>query len=116
MKLMCVGSHNSNSCATLIPFYFALAKLCLMSTEQPTILLTWLREANADQRERMAQLAGTTSNYLYQIATGKRGRALSAGLVFRLEDAMQTVERESGGRLKAISARELSSMWTLAGL
>lgn len=89
-----------------------------MSTEPITPLLAWLRKATAEQRERMATLAGTTTNYVYQLATpgGKRGQRISADMAFRLEDAMRTVEEESQGALPAVTARELAAMWQLAGL
>lgn len=84
-----------------------------MNTEVVTPLLAWLRAATADQRERMVTLAGTTTNYVYQCASpkGGRGKKLTADLAFRLEDAMQTLEKETNGKLVAVSARELAAMW-----
>jgi len=84
-----------------------------MNTEVITPLLAWLRSATPEQRERMAALAATTTNYLYQAASpgGGRGKKMTADLAFRLEDAMSTVEKESKGALKAVTARELAAMW-----
>jgi hypothetical protein len=85
-----------------------------MNTEEViTPLLAWLRAATSEQRDRMAALAGTTTNYLYQCASpgGKRGKKLTADLAFRLEDAMATLEKESKGTLTAVTARELAAMW-----
>lgn len=88
-----------------------------MSTEPITPLLAWLRKATPEQRERAATLAGTTTNYMYQLATpgGKRGQKISANMAFRLEDSMRKVEAESQGALPAVTARELADMWTVAG-
>lgn len=84
-----------------------------MTTEPVNPLLAWLRAATPAQRERMATLACTTENYLYQLASpgGKRGKNITADLAFRLEDAMTTVEKESRGALKAVTARELAACW-----
>ena len=84
-----------------------------MNTEVVTPLLAWLRAATPEQRERMAALAATTTNYLYQCASpgGNRGKRLTADLAFRLEDAMSTLEKESNGALVAVTARELAAMW-----
>jgi len=88
-----------------------------MNTEPITPLLAWLRKATPEQKERAATLAGTKVNYLFQLASegGNRGKNISAALAFRIEDAMRVVEQESKGSLKAVSARELASMWTVAG-
>lgn len=80
-----------------------------------TPLLEWLRAATPDQRERMAALAGTTVNYIYQVATLERGQRLSADMAFRLEDAMTTVADE-GSAPAIVTARELATMANLAGL
>lgn len=84
-----------------------------MNTEAITPLLAWLRAATSEQRERMATLTGTTLNYTYQLASpgGGRGKKMTADLAFRLEDAMTAIEKESGGALKAVTARELAAMW-----
>lgn len=84
-----------------------------MTSEIVTPLLAWLRAATPEQRQRMATLATTTTNYLYQCASpnGGRGKKLTADLAFRLEDAMVVIEAESGGALPAVTARELAAMW-----
>jgi hypothetical protein len=81
-----------------------------------TPLTEWLRAATPEQRDRMATLAGTTVGYVYQLAGCSRGKAMTADLAFRMEDAMKTLHAESDGALPVVSARELSCMCALAGL
>lgn len=87
-----------------------------MSTYPITPLTLWLRAATPEQRERAAQLAGSTVNYLYQLGGCARGSRLSADLAFRIEDALQVLHKESGGKLPLVTARELSTMCALVGL
>ena len=63
-------------------------------------LKNYMKNATAKQRERLANMAGTTQSYLYQIAGGHR-RA-SAGCAGRLERAaklMSAKERKALGLL-----------------
>lgn len=70
-------------------------------------LLDWLREATPQQRQRVASLAGTSENYLYQLAAGRREPGV--GLAVRLADAI----REVGG---AVSVRDLALLRAVGGL
>lgn len=81
-----------------------------------TPLTAWLRLASKEQRERLAALAGTTVNYLYQCAGCARGSRISADLAFRIEDAMKKLRQESGNALPVVTARDLATMCTLVGL
>jgi len=78
-----------------------------------TPLANWLRRANEAQRLRAAELAGTSVNYLYQLA-GCHRSAPKADLAFRLEDALRTVRAESKGKLPLVTARDLATMCVLA--
>lgn len=73
-------------------------------------MLALLRAATPDQRQRLADLAGTSVNYLYQLASCTRGTRLTADLAFRIEDATRKLHKEAKGSLPTIEARLLSSM------
>lgn len=75
-----------------------------------TPLLALLRQAAPEQRDRLATLAGTSVNYLYQLAVCSRGTRLTADLAFRIEDATRAVHKETKGKLPVIPARVLSGM------
>ena len=70
-------------------------------------LLDWLREATPQQRQRVASLAGTSENYLYQLAAGRREPGV--GLAVQLADAI----REAGG---AVTVRDLALLRAVEGL
>jgi len=72
-------------------------------------LLDWLRQATPAQRERAAALAGTSENYLYQLAAGRREPGV--GLAVRLADAI----REVGG-LPEVTVRDLALLRAVEGL
>ena len=55
-------------------------------------LATWLTRATPAQRARHAKLAGTSTNYLYQLASGHR--SARADLARDLELASMKVSRE----------------------
>lgn len=81
--------------------------------ETNTPLLALLRSATPDQRQRLADLAGTSVNYLYQLASGSRGSRLTVTLAFKIEDATRTLRAETGGAksgLPVIAARDLADM------
>lgn len=77
-----------------------------------TPLLAWLRAATPEERERAAQLAGTSVSYLYQLATCTRPRP-SAELALAIEDATRDMERVG---LPRVTVREIATMCVLAGL
>lgn len=82
-------------------------------TKSETPLAAWLRRATPKQRERAAALAGTSVNYLYQLA-GRVRSIPKADLAFALEDAFRVLHQESGGTLAAITARELATASVIA--
>ena len=71
-------------------------------------LSDWLRQATPQQRQRAAALAGTSENYLYQLAAGRREPG--DGLAVRLADAI----REVGGT--SVSVRDLALLRAVEGL
>lgn len=79
-----------------------------------TILFRWLRLASESDRERLALLAGTSVNYLYQIAACRREPKV--GLAFRIESASRKMWAESEGRLGIITAEEIAQQCALEGL
>ncbi len=83
-----------------------------MTDETITPLLAWMRSATPEQRDRVAAMADTTRNYLYQLASanGVRGTKISAALAFRLEDAMAEIAKETNGALPALTARDLAAL------
>lgn len=80
-----------------------------------TPLAALLRECDAEQRERLASLAGTTVNYLYNLA-GCHRTDPSSSLAVGIEDASRTLHRESRGRTRIVTVRELATMCSVAGL
>lgn len=74
----------------------------------------WLRLASAEQRERCASLAGTSVNYLYQIAGLRREPKVGMGVL--IEDATTTLHEESMGLLPVVTARDLATMHATEGL
>lgn len=79
-----------------------------------TPLAEWLRIASPEERERLATLAGTSVNYLYQLAACRREPKV--GLAFEIERATQEMQIETRGRLPAISASVLATMCAIDGL
>jgi hypothetical protein len=79
-----------------------------MNARTKTPLARWLSEATPDQRDRVLTIAGTSLNYLYQLAACMREPKV--GLAFRIEDAT----REAGPF--TVTARELAIMCALEGL
>lgn len=80
-----------------------------------TPLSKFLRSASPNERERCAQLAGTTVGYLYQLAGCHRGtRGIGASLALNIEDATRRLSFESGGVLPVVTAHELATMCVVA--
>lgn len=79
-----------------------------------TVLFRWLRVASDLERDRLALLAGTSVNYLYQIAACRREPKV--GLAFRIESASRRMWAETEGRLAIITAEELAQQCALEGL
>lgn len=61
--------------------------------------------ATSDEQAALAQLAGTSKNYLYQLA--KQTRVASAELAAAIEKASHIVARRSKGRLPKLPREQL---------
>lgn len=72
-----------------------------------TKMQAWLRLANGTQRERLANLAGTSESYLYVLAGGHRSSP-SAKLAVNLSHASMTLRKESRGLLPVITVEDLA--------
>lgn len=83
--------------------------------ENVTCLLALLRECTPEERDRLAALAGTKVNYLYGLATCRRG-APNVRLAVGIEDASRTLNKETKGRTRIVTSRDLASMCSLQGL
>ena len=88
-----------------------------MATPTPhvTCLLKLLRAMSPEERQRMADLSGTTVNYLYSAAGCSRVQ-MRVGLAVAIEDASKALNKETGGRTPVVTARELATMCSVAGL
>ncbi len=84
-----------------------------MSTSN-TPLSQWLRAATQVERERLAALSGTETNYLYQLASCRREPKV--GLAFAIETATKQMHEESFGRLPVVTALDLATMCAIEGL
>lgn len=85
-----------------------------MNTKTSHPLAKWLQAAKPEQRERMTALAGTSTNYAYQIAGLRREPGVC--LAFGIEDATRTLHEETHGLLPVVTAREIAEAWSLGGL
>lgn len=84
-----------------------------MAKPDSTPLMALLRAATADERDQLAALAGTTTNYLYALGGCHREQP-RVGLAMALEDASRDLHRQTNGRTPIVTARELASMCALA--
>ena len=80
-----------------------------------TCLMGLLRECSPAERDRLASLAGTTTNYLYSLAGCHRGQPL-ATLALAIEDASRILHGETRKRTRVVTVRDLASMCVLMGL
>lgn len=76
-----------------------------------TPLAAWMRNASPEQRERLAALAGTTVNYLWQIATCRR--MPNAALALGIEDGTRAMRTK---KLPIVTVRDIATMCALEGL
>ena len=74
-----------------------------------TPLLEALRAATPAEREKIAKLAATSVNYLYQVAICRRPSPRVRWSI-AVEDAIATVHRDSGGRVPLVTARDIAAM------
>lgn len=72
-----------------------------------TKLQAWLRVANPSQRERLAELAGTSEGYLYGLA-GLHRKDIGARLALRISEASRELHEASGGSLPIITVQDLA--------
>jgi DNA-binding transcriptional regulator YdaS (Cro superfamily) len=79
--------------------------------KRETPLAVWLREAQPEERERMARLAGTSINYLHQIAACRREPKVRLALSI----AQATSEMKRRG-LAPIKVEQLATMCAVEGL
>lgn len=79
-------------------------------------LAQWLRQASVDQRERAAVIAGTSVNYLFQIAGERREPKVSLALkiVQGIEDVNAAGFFEKP--LPSVSAKDIADIYALEGL
>lgn len=80
-----------------------------------TCLLTLLRACTPEEREQLAQEAGTTVNYLYSAAGCSRAQ-MRVGLAVAVEDASKRLHEQTNGRTPIVTARELATMCSFVGI
>lgn len=80
-----------------------------------TCLRVLLQTCTPTERDRLADLAGTTVGYLHQLAGCHRG-VPRADLAVRIEDASTRMHVESDGRLPVVTARDIATMCAVRGL
>lgn len=66
----------------------------------------WMTAATADEQEKMAELADTSRNYLYQVAAG--ARVPTPALAGRIEQAARQLRKASKNRLPVLTRADLS--------
>lgn len=71
--------------------------------------------ADAAERQMTANLAGTSANYLYQLAGGNHRRKCSVVLAQKIEHATRTMHQATDGRLPVITVYDLAGMYQSAG-
>ena len=76
-----------------------------------TPLAQLLRACTPEQRDWLAERAGTTTNYLYALAGCHRERT-SVGLAIAIEDATRELNATAGTQI--VTARELATMCAVA--
>lgn len=67
----------------------------------------WMAAATADEQSNLAENAGTSRSYLYQIASGHR-KNIEADLAGRIEEAAKLLRKASKNRLPKITRGDLS--------
>ena len=80
-----------------------------------TCLTALLRECTPAERQRLATLSNTDTNYLYSLAGCHRRQPL-AGLALAIEDASRVLHKETHKRTRIVTVRDLSVMCALMGL
>ncbi len=70
-------------------------------------LKNWIQNTSAEHQEKVAKIAGTTRNYLFQVAGGHRN--LSVEMAANLERATQKLFT-TGAMVKVLTRLELSTI------
>jgi DNA-binding XRE family transcriptional regulator len=78
-----------------------------------TPLLSALRACSVDEQYEFARLAGTTRNYLYQLATCHRKNP-SLQLAQSICDASARLHRKTAGRVPSLTTVEIAAMCAIA--
>jgi hypothetical protein len=82
----------------------------MSNPKHETPLAAWLRSATPEERDRLATLAGTETNYLYQLAACRREPKV--GLALRIEVATEELQRDG---LERITVEQLATMCAVKG-
>lgn len=82
-----------------------------MTTKRETVLANWIRAATQQERDHMAKLAGTSENYLRQIAACRREPRV--GLALRIVWAADELAREG---LPTFTVEQLATMCALESM
>jgi hypothetical protein len=88
-------------------------KIMQMRTNTPrTPLLNLLRQLTAEQRETLADNAGTKVSYLYSLASCQRGegQSCSAPLALKIEEATIRMHHATDGETPIVTIRDLATM------
>ena len=80
--------------------------------QKVTPLLELLRKCSVDEQHRLAALAGTKRNYLYQLAQCNR-KSCRTALAAGIAKASVTLSKETRGRTPVITVEQLGSMCQL---
>lgn len=81
----------------------------MRKNDPQTPLLALLRVLTDEQRATLAKEAGTTTSYLYALATCQRG-ACRSDLAHAIEKASESMCRATGGVSPIVSMKELATM------
>lgn len=79
-----------------------------------TPLMQLLRICSPDQRQWLAEQAGTNVNYLYAIA-GCHRQKISVQLAVAIEEASQELHGTTGGKTPVVTCQQIASMCAIAG-
>lgn len=81
-----------------------------MKTERSNPLLAAMRACNSvDEIIEFAELASTTKNYLYILASQSRQPKVTTA--FAIERASRKMHEKTGGRVPVVTAQEMATMY-----
>lgn len=88
----------------------------MATAKTSTPLMAVLRACESDdERQALAEFAGTTVNYLYALAGCHRGQP-RVGLAVGIASATREFNRRTDGRIPAISVEDIATMCAVHGL